>query len=302
VRRWILVGVAAAALCGWAASNAAARTEHYEVTVTVTGPGHVTAPAHDPTSGAIDCPDLCSALIKQGSTVSFTATPDSGAQFNGWGGACSGAGMSSTCTLSIDGPKDLTAGFGTPPPPPPTQFQLTVQKAGTGSGYVGGAGGIDCGPTCSATFSQNSQVKLLAVPNNGSIFTGWSGSGCSGTDQCTVTITADTQVTATFTHIDREPPHIQTLKATAAPGTSVRLHFRVYDDSGESRELLTILHGKATIGHVSVPLGPVRYRRTYSAPWRVPARAKPGEDLYCAVATDAAGNRSKRSCSAFTVS
>ena len=301
MRHWILVGVAASALAGLLASNAWSRTLHYQVTVSVSGPGHVTGGAPDPTSGSIDCPDACSALIKQNTQFTLTATPDDGAQFTGWGGACSDYGTQTSCTLQISGPKDVTAGFGTPPPPPPTQFQLTVQKTGTGSGYVGGAGGIDCGPTCSATFSASSQVKLLAVADDGSTFTGWSGGGCSGTDQCTVTITADTQVTATFTHVDREPPHIQTLRASAAPGTSVRLRFRVYDDSGESRELLTIQQGKRTLGRVSVPLGQVRYHHVYSARLRVPSNAKRGEGLYCAVATDAAGNRSKRSCSAFTV-
>jgi List-Bact-rpt repeat protein len=268
--------------------------------VTVSGPGHVTAPAHDPTSGAIDCPDLCSALIRQGSTVTFTATPDSGAQFTGWGGACSGAGTSSTCTLSIDGPNDITAGFGTTPPPP-TQFQLTVAKTGTGTGYVGGAGGIDCGPTCSATFAQNAQVTLVAVADSSSVFAGWSGGGCSGTDKCSVTVTADTTVTTTFDHVDTEPPHIHTIRASAAPGALAQLRFRVYDDSGMSRELLTIVMGKSRLGRVTVPLRTVVYRRAYTARWHVPANAKPGSALYCAVAIDSAGNRSNRSCSIFTV-
>jgi hypothetical protein len=202
----------------------------------------------------------------------------------------------------VSGPKDATAGFGTPPPPPPPKDTLTVLKAGTGTGYVGGNGGIDCGPTCSVAYSPSSQVKLLAVADDGSTFTGWSGGGCSGgADSCTVTISADTQVTATFAHVDREPPHIQTLKTSGRPGTSVGLRFRVYDDSGQSRELLTILHGKTTVGSVSVPLGKVRYRQVYTARWRVPRSAKPGQALYCAVAVDPAGNRSKRSCSAFTV-
>lgn len=291
---------AVSAVAGWAASTASARTAHYQVTVSVSGPGHVTGAAPDPTSGSIDCPGTCSALIKQNTDFTLTATPDDGAQFTGWGGSCSQYGASSECALSITGPKDVTAGFGTPPPPP-TQFRLTVSKAGTGAGYVGAAGGIDCGPACSATFAQNAEVKLLAVPDDRSEFSGWSGGGCSGAGQCTVTITADTEVTATFTHVDRSPPHIRTLRASGAPGASVRLRFKVYDDSGRSRELLTVVQGKSAIGHVSVPLRTVLYRHVYTASWRVPTSAKRGAALYCAVAIDAAGNRSKRSCSAFTV-
>jgi len=291
--------MAIAALCAWVVSNASARTEHYLITVTATGPGVVTGSGD---GGSFNCSNsTCSALIRQNTTITLTATPDDGAQFTGWGGACSDYGTDSQCTLDVSGPKDATAGFGTPPPPPPPKDTLTVVKAGTGTGYVGGNGGIDCGPTCSVAYSPSSQVKLLAVPDDGSTFAGWSGGGCSAGDSCTVTVTADTQVTATFTHVDREPPHVQTLRASGQPGALVSLRFRAYDDSGQSRELLTISRGKATIGRVSVPLGAVKYRHVYTAPWRVPKTAKRGDALYCAVAVDAAGNRSKRSCSALTI-
>lgn len=79
-RALFLVASVAATLL---ASSASARTLHYQVTVTVTGSGHVTAPAPDSTSGSIDCPGQCSALMKQNTTVTFTATPDGGAPFNG---------------------------------------------------------------------------------------------------------------------------------------------------------------------------------------------------------------------------
>jgi len=42
-------------------------------------------------------------------------------------------------------------------------------------------------------------VALGATANAGSTFTGWSGGGCSGTGTCLVTLTADTNITATFT-------------------------------------------------------------------------------------------------------
>ena len=299
MKRWIVFVMAVCAVACWAAGTAAAHIDHYLITVTASGPGVVTGNGD---GGSFDCSNsTCSALIRQGTTITLTATPDDGARFTGWGGSCSQYGTDAQCTLDVSGPKDASAGFGNPPPPPPPKDTLTVVKAGTGSGYVGGNGGIDCGPTCSVAYTPSSQVKLVAVPDDGSTFTGWSGGGCSGTDQCTVTISADTQVTATFTHVDKEPPHVQTLRASGRPGASVRLRYRVYDDSGESRELLTILRGKATVGRVTVPLGEVRYRRVYTAPWRVPKSARPGAALYCAVAVDAAGNQSTRSCSAFTV-
>jgi hypothetical protein len=297
VKRWILLMAAASALIGWAASTASARILHYQVTVSVTGPGRVTGSGD---GGSIDCPGNCSALIRQETLLTLTETPDSGALFTSWGDSCADSGANDTCTLSITGPKGVTAGFGIPPPPPP-KFTLTVAKTGTGSGYVGGAGGIDCGPACSITLQEGSTVPLLAVADDGSTFAGWSGGGCSGTDKCTVTFTADMQVTARFDHVDREPPQIRTIRASAHRGSRAELRFRVFDDSGKSRELLTILTGKVTIARITVPLATVIYGRTYSARWRVPAGLKPGAHLYCAIATDQAGNQSKRSCSSLTV-
>lgn len=287
----------ASALVSWAAT-ASARTFHYQVTISVSGPGSVTGNGD---GGSFNCPaSSCSAMIRERTLLTLTATPDEGSTFTGWGGSCSQYANESTCTLSITGPKDVTAGFGVPAPPP-SEFNLTVVKAGTGSGFVGGAGGIDCGPTCFAAFAANSKVTLLAVPDDGSTFAGWSGAGCSGTGQCAITMTADTKVTAAFDHVDREPPHLRTIAAKAAPGTVAQLRYRVYDDSFHSREALTIMRGKVPVGRVVVPLEHVHYRQIYAAAWRVPKGMKPGKEMWCAVATDAAGNASKRSCSALRI-
>jgi hypothetical protein len=277
---------------------------HSLVTVTVTGPGNVYAPAPDPTSGSISCPaSNCSAYMKQGTTVTFTATPDGNATFAGWGESCAAFGTNPACTLTMapgDSKTDITAGFNEAPPPPPMET-LSIAKSGTGTGYVGGAGGIDCGPTCSGSFVQGSTVVLTAVPDDGSDFTGWSGGGCSGTETCSVTLDANTDVTATFTHLDRTPPRLKTMASSSAPGKAAALRFRVFDDSGQSGEVFTILQGKKTIGRVTVPLGPVNYRHVYTTHWLVPARMKPGQRMFCGVATDAAGNRSTRSCSLLTI-
>ncbi len=299
MKSWILVLAAVSALAGWSASTASARIEHYLITVTASGPGKVTGSGD---GGSFDCSNsTCSAQIRERTSITLTATPDEGAQFTGWGGACADFGSQTTCELQITGPKDATAGFGTPPPPPPPKVTLTIDKTGTGSGYVGGGGGIDCGPVCSNAFFPSSTVTLLAVADDGSTFAGWSGADCSGTGQCAFTIATDTQIIATFTHVDRQAPVIKTFSGTAALGEVAQLRYRVFDDSGRSRELLTVLHGKATVARVSVALGSVSPGQVYAARWKVPAKAARGDDVYCAVAIDAAGNQSKRSCSRFTV-
>ena len=77
---------------------------------------------------------------------------------------------------------------------------LSITKAGTGTGTVSSSPlGISCGSTCSSNFIQGSSVTLTAVSDANSIFSGWSGGGCTGNGTCVINLTNDTTVTATFT-------------------------------------------------------------------------------------------------------
>jgi len=78
-------------------------------------------------------------------------------------------------------------------------YELDVTRAGSGGGSVASAPGtIACGDFCTGFFADPTTVVLTATPSAGSTFTGWSGSGCSGTGTCTVTMLGDRTVTATF--------------------------------------------------------------------------------------------------------
>jgi hypothetical protein len=57
----------------------------------------------------INCGNNCSADFSSGSTVTLTANPDSGYAFGGWSGACSG--NNTTCTVSMNSSKSVTAQF-----------------------------------------------------------------------------------------------------------------------------------------------------------------------------------------------
>jgi uncharacterized repeat protein (TIGR01451 family) len=146
-------------------------------------PGTVTsAPA------GIDCGATCSADFAPGTIVTLTALAGTDAAFTGWSGACSGTGA---CNVTMDTAKSVTATFA-------AAFTLTVTKVGTGSGYVTSApAGIGCGVTCSTGFDPGTVVILGKSPAAGSVFAGWSGA-CTGTGNCTVTMSQSRAVTATF--------------------------------------------------------------------------------------------------------
>jgi len=87
-------------------------------------------------------------------------------------------------------------------------YLLTVALAGTGTGTVSSSpAGISCGGDCAESYAGGTPVTVTAAPAAGSVFSGWSGGGCSGTGQCTVTMNAATSVTATFS-LSSNPPRL----------------------------------------------------------------------------------------------
>jgi len=81
-----------------------------------------------------------------------------------------------------------------------TKKELTVVLKGTGSGtVVSKPGGINCGKDCSQAYNTGDLVQLVPKASSGSVFTGWEGGGCKGTDTCMVTMDDDITVIATFT-------------------------------------------------------------------------------------------------------
>ena len=76
---------------------------------------------------------------------------------------------------------------------------LVISKSGNGMGTVtSDPSGIDCGSDCSESYDIATQVTLHAAADTGSVFTGWSGEGCSGTGDCIVSIDGALSVTAEF--------------------------------------------------------------------------------------------------------
>ncbi|MGZ8567604.1 MAG: InlB B-repeat-containing protein, partial [Actinomycetota bacterium] len=149
----------------------------------------------------INCGSDCSETYDRGTGVTLTATPQGDSAFGGWGGACTGT--QTTCTVTMDGAKNVTATFTTDP-------VLSVSRAGTGTGVVSSSpSGINCGSDCNQPYPAGTTVTLSATAGTGSDFTGWSGA-CSGMT-CTVTMNVSRSVTATF---DLLPPTQFTLNVS----------------------------------------------------------------------------------------
>jgi len=75
---------------------------------------------------------------------------------------------------------------------------LNVTKAGSGSGVVTSfPADINCGSSCSSTYTDIKTVSLYAAAEQGSEFTGWSGA-CSGISSCNVDTTNNVSVVANF--------------------------------------------------------------------------------------------------------
>jgi hypothetical protein len=100
--------------------------------------------------------------------------------------ACNGAGAAITNGLRVDYV-------------PQQAHALHVLKAGTGAGTVTSADpGINCGATCNATFTDGTNEVLTATPATGSRFAAWTGCDNPSGATCTMSMTADKTVTATF--------------------------------------------------------------------------------------------------------
>jgi hypothetical protein len=150
-----------------------------------------------------DCRGACKIQVTAGLPMHLVAVPDAGAFFAGWSGACSGSGA---CDLTMDVDRTVSATFGdTPPPPPPGKHQLAVVIQGSGR-VTSSPPGIDCGSgTCNVAFDSGTSVTLTATAASGFSFSGW-GNDCSGPSACTVTLSKDVTVFASFVAQPSPPP------------------------------------------------------------------------------------------------
>ena len=122
----------------------------------------------------------------------------------------------------------------------PVSRTLTITKTGTGTGTVTSSpSGINCGGTCSATYLNGTSVTLTATPSSGSTFGGWTGA-CFGTGSCTVNLSGDYTVTATFSNASLTPGAPQNLAATPGSGQATFTFQPPTNTGGSAISLYTV--------------------------------------------------------------
>ena len=178
----------------------------YKLTVAKAGTGKGTITS---SPSGINCGSTCSKTYSKATSVRLNATVTSGSVFAGWSGACTGTATS--CTVSVAAATTVgatfnlaaaggsTGGTGTTPV---SSITLKLEKSGKSYGSVTSSpAGINCGVGCekaSAPLPKNTVVTLTAAPVSGRKFVGWSGA-CRGTAPvCTITLSAQREVKATF--------------------------------------------------------------------------------------------------------
>lgn len=166
----------------------------YGLHVVVNGAGTVTS-----NPSGISCGSACSAAFAANSSVTLSADSAAGWSFAGWTGACSGA--VSPCTVTMSEARYVGAAF-----VDNAHYSLTV-TSGSGGIVTTTPGGIDCGTRCVAGFAAGTAVNVIARPDPGYRFAGWTGA-CTGSSTCDLTMNANKAVQASFAAV---PPGQHTL-------------------------------------------------------------------------------------------
>lgn len=96
-------------------------------------------------------------------------------------------------TITVDGPSSLGC------PQGGATHNLSVGVTGGTNGViVSSPSGINCGGVCAAPFASGTTVVLTATPNSGHTFGTWGGCDSESGLSCTVTLSNDRTVTASF--------------------------------------------------------------------------------------------------------
>ena len=160
-------------------------------TLTINATNGTVATNPNPTNGTYD----------NGTVVGLTATPAAGYQFDGWSGDATGT--TNPLSITMDADKTVTAIF--------SQIQRTLNVTIVGNGTVT----LASGSATNGTYADGTVLSLVATPDAGYGFTGFTGDATGTTSPFSITMDADKNITATFS-------------ATASVNDINRLDFEMY--------------------------------------------------------------------------
>ncbi len=162
----------------------------------------------------------CSASYVHGSTVVLTAAAAEHSSFAGWvgvgGNACAGV-TGNECTVAMDAAKGVSAQF------EKRTARVSLTITGDGSGMVSVNGEQFCShlasgeaTTCSVELDAGTALTIAASPSENSLFSGFGGD-CNGGAICSVVVTEDMDVLASFT-VRQAFYHISGMAGAASSG------------------------------------------------------------------------------------
>ena len=208
--------------------NVAKAIQNYVLTVSPATNGNVTS-----SPSGIDCGANadCIESFVEGTSVTLTATPDTGYEVGDWTGACSGT-IGSTCTLDMSAEKTVGISFN-------AQIEyatLTAILPENGS-LKSNPVGIDCGTSndCTEDFEKDTTVTITAETLEGYELDSWSGA-CTGVtgNTCVIEMTEDKSISASFKAIIQTPDVVFTLGSSLDIGVGVSQQVNLVFDSGSN--------------------------------------------------------------------
>ncbi len=163
-------------------------TEEKTLSVSKSGTGSGTVTS---SPSGINCGTICSTTFNHGTSVSLTATPNSGSSFAGWSGACSGTGLSCTVTMTAD--RLATATFDAEDAP--GEYILNVVSKLDGQEVAGVkisrvSGNVKAGTTNYSVVNQETIIGVLRAPETSgeASFSHWSECQSSLGRECKVVV------------------------------------------------------------------------------------------------------------------
>ena len=147
-------------------------------TVTQTGVQDLTISASPADEGSVS---PASGPYDYNSTISLKATPNAGYVFTGWSGSITGS--TNPVSVKMDSDKTVVANFHS------NIYNLTVSS----NPSVGGTTDLSSG-----TYEYNTHLTINAIPADGYVFSGWSGSVTGTANPINITMNSDKTVVANF--------------------------------------------------------------------------------------------------------